>query len=213
MTLVALEAPEIAGSDSSGPGGPPLRPREEGGERRPEGTFDPTRFGLWAFLATVSMLFIGFTSALLLRRASFDWQPLQAPRILWFNTAALALSSLTLEGSRRRLQAFDLPGTRPLLYATGLLGAVFVTGQFLAWQALRSQGVFLASNPHSSFFYLLTGIHILHLGGGLVWYGVVVARLRRLALLPGGDDLSLFATYWHFLGLLWLYLLFVLFAL
>jgi cytochrome c oxidase subunit 3 len=214
MALAVLEAPDIPRLADAGAALPPRQPRPDRGDSgRPEGTFDPNRFGLWAFLATVSMLFIGFTSALLLRRASFDWQPLAAPRVLWLNTAALLFSSLTLETARRRLRRFDLAGSAPFVYATGLLGAVFAFGQWLGWQALRAQGIFLATNPHSSFFYVLTGLHLLHLVGGLAWYGVIVARLRRLSLGPGDDALSLFATYWHFLGLLWLYLLFVLFAL
>jgi cytochrome c oxidase subunit 3 len=214
MATNVLEAPELVKPGRGGAATPPAMPRAGGdGDGRPEGTFDPTRFGLWAFLATVSMLFIGFTSALLLRRASFDWRPLAAPPILPANTTVLLLSSLALESARRRLRGLDLAGSAWLVYATGALGALFVGGQFLAWRELRGQGIYLASNPHSSFFYLLTGIHVLHLAGGLCWYGVIVARLRQMALVPDEDALGLFATYWHFLGLLWLYLLFVLFVL
>ena len=193
---------------------PPATPllRGGGGDDGPV-LFDPTRFGLWAFLGTISMLFIGFTSAYMLRRASADWNPITAPSILWLNTALLAASSLTLELARRRLRGWDLAGTARFAGVTALLGVLFVTGQFLAWRALRAQGVFLATNPHSSFFYMLTAIHVLHLSGGLVWFAVIGARLRRLAIEPGSDGLGLFATYWHFLGLLWAYLLFVLFVL
>lgn len=198
-------------------GGPPLRPPLAEGHGRPGGDGsgllgDPARFGLLAFLGTVSMLFIGFTSAFILRRASADWRPLAAPPVLWLNTAVLLASSVTLEGARRRLREWDLASMRPLLSATGLLGGLFILGQFAAWRALRAQGVFLATNPHSSFFYVLTGLHILHLLGGLGWFGVVVMRTRRLALTPGVDGLALFATYWHFLGALWLYLVFLLFV-
>jgi hypothetical protein len=91
------------------------------------------------------------------------------------------------------------------------------SGQELAQhegQVLGSeQGIFLATNPHSSFFYLLTGLHGVHLLGGLVWFGVLFARARGLGLTPGTDSLSLFATYWHFLAGLWLYLLLLLFVL
>lgn len=173
--------------------------------------FDPTRFGLWAFLGTISMLFIGFTSAYMLRRASADWAPLAAPRILWLNTTLLALSSVALEAARRRLREWKVPAARTCFALAGLLGAGFVIGQFGAWRTLRAQGVFLATNPHSSFFYMLTGVHILHLAGGLVWFLAIAARLRRLT--PGDDALGLFATYWHFLGFVWAYLLFVLFVL
>jgi cytochrome c oxidase subunit 3 len=173
---------------------------------------DPERFGLLAFMGTVTMLFIGFTSAYILRRASADWRPLAAPALLWPNTAALLASSLTLERARRRLRECDMAGLRSSLLATGALGALFVLGQMAAWRALAAQGIFLATNPHSSFFYVLTGLHAVHLLGGLAWFGVVASRARRMALLPGSDDLALFATYWHFLGALWLYLLFLLFV-
>jgi len=173
---------------------------------------DPARFGLWLFLATLSMLFIGFTSAYLVRRASGDWLPLRPPLLLWLNTAVLGASSATLELARRRLAGWDLPGTRRFLAGTGLLGAAFVAGQGLAWRELVARGFYLASNPHNSFFYVLTGIHVLHLVSGLIWFCVVYYRVHRLALTPGEDGLRLFATYWHFLGGLWLYLLLLLFV-
>jgi cytochrome c oxidase subunit 3 len=174
---------------------------------------DPTRFGIWAFMGTVSMLFIGFTSAYIFRRASADWRPLSPPPLLWLNTLALLASSAALEVARRRLRGFWLDSFRAWVGATGLLGALFVLGQLAAWGQLAGQGVFLASNPHSSFFYLLTGAHIVHLLGGLVWFAVVLSRVRRMAYTPGEDGLGTFATYWHFLAGLWVYLLFLLFAL
>ncbi len=214
MATPVLDEPAFARLDSGGVALPPLPLAGGRGERGGAWVqFDPTRFGLWAFLGTISMLFIGFTSAYMLRRASADWSPINPPEILWLNTALLAASSLTLEFARRRLRALDLAGTARLVGATGLLGVLFVSGQFLAWRTLRAEGVLLATNPHSSFFYMLTGIHVLHLSGGLAWFAVIAARLRRLATQPGDGGLGLFATYWHFLGLLWAYLLFVLFLL
>jgi cytochrome c oxidase subunit 3 len=200
----------------AGGGAPPRAPvATEGHRDRGDGQGilgDPARFGLLAFMGTVAMLFIGFTSAYLLRRTSADWRALAAPGVLWLNTAVLLASSATLETARRKLRGWDLASMWPPLLATGLLGGLFVLGQIVAWGALRAQGVFLASNPHSSFFYVLTGIHALHLLGGLVWFVVVASRARRLALTPGMDGLALFALYWHFLGALWLYLLFLLFV-
>ena len=89
---------------------------------------------------------------------------------------------------------------------------LFLVGQVAAWRQLAARGVFLASNPHSSFFYVLTGMHGVHLIGGLAWFAVVLAQVRRLALTPGEDGLRLFATYWHFLAGLWVYLLYLLFV-
>jgi cytochrome c oxidase subunit III len=199
--------------DAGAPPRPPLRGEGgDGREKRGAVPFDPTRFGLLAFLGTVSMLFVGFTSALMLRRLSSDWQPLRAPGQLYLNTAALMASSACLEAARRRLRAFDVTSVRRLVPLTGALGIVFVTGQFLAWRSLAAQGIYLSTNPSSSFFYLLTGIHLVHLGGGLVWLAILVARVRRMAIVPGTEALGLFSLYWHFLGLLWLYLLVVLFV-
>jgi cytochrome c oxidase subunit 3 len=191
-----------------------LDPGQEGpGGGGPGFLGDVRLFGLWAFLGTVSMLFIGFTSAYLIRRASADWRPLAPPWILWWNTAALLGSSVTLEAARKRLREWDLRGLFPWVAATGFLGFLFLAGQVAAWRKLAAQGVFLASNPHNSFFYVLTGLHGLHLLGGLAWFAVVLVQVRRLALTPGEDGLRLFATYWHFLAGLWVYLLFLLFVL
>jgi cytochrome c oxidase subunit 3 len=197
------------------PGGPtgrgPVRHGDDGGG--PSAAFDPGQFGLWAFLGTVTMLFIGFTSAYIVRRTGADWRPLPLPSLLWVNTGVLLLSSAALEVSRRRRDVLDLRGLRVWLGATALLAALFVAGQFQAWRLLRALGFFLSSNPHSSFFYMLSGVHLLHLAGGLVWFSLVLFRLRgaRYAAPGGGRVLSLFATYWHFLGLLWVYVLVLIF--
>jgi cytochrome c oxidase subunit 3 len=190
---------------------PPAPEVKEGGGNGERA--DPRRFGLLAFLGTVSMLFVGFTSTYIVRESAADWSPLSPPPVLFANTLILLGSSFALERSRRLLRNWDLPGAQSWFSLTGALGVFFVVGQLLTWRALASQGLFLATNIHSSFFYLLTGLHGLHLFGGLCWFGVVYARARRLAITPGTDSLALFATYWHFLAALWLYLLFVLFVL
>jgi cytochrome c oxidase subunit 3 len=191
--------PPLVGDRANGPGGP-------GGILG-----DPERFGMLAFMGTVSMLFIGFTSAYILRKASADWRPLSPPAVLWLSTLALACSSLALEGARRSLRAWNLPLAKAGILATGLLGGLFLVGQILGWRALAAQGIYLATNPHSSFFYLLTGLHGLHLLGGLIWLVPVTFRAYRLEFVPGTDPLSLVALYWHFLGAVWLYLFYLLF--
>jgi cytochrome c oxidase subunit 3 len=201
----------VAGSGGGRPEGRLPRDEREGGGGGILG--DPRRFGLLAFLGTVSMLFVGFTSAYIVRRAAADWRPLSPPALLWANTAFLLASSVSLQTARARLRGWDLEGLRTWIALTGALGTLFVVGQLLAWRSLSAQGIFLASNPHSSFFYLLTGLHMIHLLGALVWYGVVARKVHRMAYTPGEDGLALFATYWHFLAGLWLYLLFLLFVL
>lgn len=207
---VLERTPSRSVGDTPPPTPPPSLPDDgDGGQ----GLFgDTRRFGLLAFMGTVSMLFVGFTSAYIVRRASADWRPLAAPLLLWVNSIVLLASSATLEGARRRFRGWDLRGAQVLVAATGALGLLFVLGQLGAWRALAAQGVFLASNPHSSFFYMLTGLHALHLLGGLVWFATVAVRMRRMAFAPGTDALGLFALYWHFLSALWLYLLYLLFV-
>ena len=130
------------------------------------------------------MLFVGFTSAYMVRRASGGWRRLAPPALLWLNTAVLLASSAAAGGGAAPPARWDLAGARLALAVTGALGVLFVAGQLAAWRSLAARGVFLASNPHSSFFYLLTGLHVVHLLGGLAWFAVAFARLRRLALHP-----------------------------
>jgi cytochrome c oxidase subunit 3 len=214
-------APEILEKSPSRVTRPPAPPGpppgdDDGGRGRAPGAGglagDPVRFGLWLFLGTVSMLFVGFTSAYLVRRASADWRPLAVPALLWWNTAALLASSATLEVARRRLRRWAAADAVPWVAATGALGTLFAVGQVMAWRVLAAHGYYLDTNPHHSFFYVLTGTHLVHLAGGLVWFAVVLSRVRRLAYVPGEDGLGLFATYWHFLAGLWIYLLLLLFV-
>jgi cytochrome c oxidase subunit 3 len=200
---------------ASGPGGPPgpAEAGRDGGDRPAPSPRDIARFGVWLMLGTLSMMFIGFTSAYMVRRVAGDWRPLPLPSILLVNTLVLLASSVVLETARRALAAWDLPGAQRRLGLTGLLGLAFAGGQFMAWRQLAAQGVFLSSHPHSSFFYMLTGVHLAHLAGGLVWFAIVLTRLRRMAYAPGEDGLGLFAIYWHFVGGLWAYLLLLLYVL
>lgn len=175
----------------------------------------PSKTGIWVLLAAISMTFAAFTSALIVRQgAAMDWHHLTLPRILFFNTFVLLASSVTLEMSRRRIELF-MGGTRNFdlnpthwLYVTLFLGVVFVVCQYIAWLQLRSEGLYLATNPNSSFFYLLTAIHALHVIGGLIGLTNVTRKLRRVTLRR--STLDAFSYYWHFMGILWVYLLLLL---
>jgi cytochrome c oxidase subunit III len=175
----------------------------------------PSKTGIWVALAAITMTFAAFTSALIVRQGSaLDWHHLVLPRVLYWNTLVLLASSVTLEISRRRVATFmggprtvDLNPSR-WLYVTLLLGLVFVAGQYAAWLQLRSEGLFLATNPSSSFFYLLTAVHALHVLGGLVGLTYVIRRLHRVVLRR--STLDTFSYYWHFMGILWVYLLLLL---
>jgi cytochrome c oxidase subunit III len=165
-------------------------------------------------LAAITMTVAAFTSAMVVRQGSAnDWRHFSFPIILYFNTAALVASSVTLQIGRRRLAAVSelIDGAGPALrafYGTLMLGCVFVFGQYAAWLQLRSEGLYLASAPSSSFFYVFTVLHALHVIAGLLGLVYVISKLHRGVLRM--STLSAASQYWHFMGLLWLYLLFIL---
>jgi cytochrome c oxidase subunit 3 len=174
----------------------------------------PTSTGIWVLLFSITMTFLAFTSALIVRQGSaLDWEHLTLPPILYFNTIVILASSVTLELGRREVRAF-MGHTKPVahpsrwLYITLALGLLFVAGQYVAWMQLRSQGFYLATNPNSSFFYVLTAAHALHVLGGLGGLVRAISRLNRSILRKTTLDAT--ARYWHFMDVLWIYLLFLL---
>lgn len=215
--------PGTPGSGSNGhrgggpfyPGDGPDQPRDDEGSN-PE----KSRIGIWVVLVGVFMLFVAISSAYLFRmsgvtpddQSPYQWKPLYLPRILWVNTAVLLFSSVALEVARRGLKHERFIKFNRWIKAAALFGALFLVGQLIAWSQLARQGIYLSSNPHSSFFYVLTCLHGLHLVGGLIGlsYAAVMGHKfqfdRRL-------DGRVYATslYWHFMDLLWIYLFVLLF--
>jgi len=177
--------------------------------------------GVWIAVATISMSFAAYTSALVVRQgASGDWLHFHLPSILYANTLLILASSATLEAARRnhRRGAGDpsggvlpLPGpvsrTATWIDVTLALGILFLAGQLVAWRQLAGEGLFLATNPSSAFFYILTALHGLHLLGGFAGLLYVRRRLRRGPALAAGPALGAATLYWHFMAVLWLYLL------
>src|SRR5258708_14010688 len=134
----------------------------------------PSSTAIWVVLFAVTMMFAAFSSALFVRKgSSLDWRTFTLPSILYFNTLLLIASSVTLEVSRRRVAAFmggrrsQVESPARWLYITLFLGLLFVAGQYVAWSQLSAQGLYLATNPSCSFFYVLTATHALHVLGGL----------------------------------------------
>jgi cytochrome c oxidase subunit 3 len=172
------------------------------------------RTGVWVGIAAISMSFAAYTSALLVRGGAGGSIHVDLPPILFLNTAILLASSATLTVAQRRFRAAPADGFAALggswLAATLALGLLFLAGQFLAWQDLRAQGLYLASTPGSSFFYVFTALHALHLLGGILALAWVVWRLGSAPASPPRNALGATALYWHFMDVLWLYLLVVL---
>jgi cytochrome c oxidase subunit 3 len=174
----------------------------------------PVETGVWIGIAAITMSFAALTSALVVRQGGApDWQHFRLPPILYLNTAVLLASSVTLERARRRAaRAAGAPDAAlPAgVAATLVLGVLFLLGQGLAWRELAAQGLFLATNPSSSFFYVLTAVHGLHLAGGLVALAYLWFRLRHRPGTASRQALGAAALYWHFVDGLWVYLLSIL---
>ena len=164
--------------------------------------------GMAFALAGIVMLFAGVTSAMVVRRGmSFDWVSIAIPRLLWVNTGVLLVSSLTLEFSRRALTERAAINFIRWLAATVALGVAFLAGQLIVWRELAARGVYLATNPSSSFFYVLTGTHALHLLGGVLALGYAgIISLLRKPLVRRFMVLDVTGLYWHFMDFLWVYI-------
>ena len=192
------------------------------------------RLGLAVALTPIGMLFVAFTSAYIVRQGLptfdpstntvvHDWIPVRLPTLLFLvNTCVLLLSSVTIERARGQLArqvalepVHSIPGVSlgaerkfPWLALTIVLGLCFLAGQWLAWSDLAARGFYVATGPSSSFVYLLTGAHAVHLLGGilaLLAAGVSVLLNRPLASRRIVVDVT--AWYWHFMALLWIYIL------
>lgn len=167
----------------------------------------PKKFGMWIFLVTVVMLFAGLTSAYIVRRADGNWTNFELPSILWFTTVVILLSSVTMQWAFIAAKKDDTKTVRLMSVLTSILGLVFLIGQVLGAIQLGKEGVRLSGNPSGSFVYILAGVHAVHLVSAFILVLFVLVNSFRFKnsrkyLL----QIELCTTYWHFLGVLWLYL-------
>jgi cytochrome c oxidase subunit 3 len=165
--------------------------------------------GLIVALVFTSVLFAALVAAFAARRAmGDDWVPMPKPPLLWVNTFILLASSVVLDFSRRALRAHDRAKFNLWWSIATGLGVLFLAGQAIVWVQLRGLGVFVATNPSSSFFYILTAVHAFHLLGGLSALAYVDVQAIRLQLGPAKRTMiDVSAVFWHFLDALWLFLM------
>jgi cytochrome c oxidase subunit 3 len=192
------------GGDGGGNGDRGRRPRKP-----PQG-----RYSTAITLGMISILvfFLGLGTAFLaLRGVSETWVPAHLPKILWLNSAILLASSYTLEKARERLLAVDFCGFRKLWGATTILGMVFLAGQLVAWLQLVASGVYIASNQATSFFYIFTAAHAVHLLGGIAALLYVGMRDFEKGKISRNTAVKITSYYWHFMDALWVFLLLLLY--
>jgi len=178
-------------------------------EKEPQATLsmDPMKFILWLFVVSIIMLFASQTSAYLVRRAEGNWLEFEMPRIFWYSTGVLLVSSLAMQTAYFAAKKDDFRLLKIAISITFVLGLTFLWMQFEGWKQLVAMNVYFVGNPSGSFFYVFTGLHGFHIISGIIvliyaWAAVFKQKVHSKNL----RQIQICATYWHFLDLLWLYL-------
>ncbi len=171
----------------------------------------PTKFLLWITMGSMIMLFAAFTSAYVVRKSAGEWLVFQLPNIFWYSTFVIFISSLTMHGAYWALKRNKFSLVQWSTFLTFILGVSFAVLQWLGWQELAAQGIRIAGNPAASFVYVITGAHVVHLLGGLVFLLFMLFKsFRHTISAKNSLPMQLCTTYWHFMDGLWIYLFFFL---
>lgn len=171
----------------------------------------PHKVVLWVGIISIVMLFAALSSALIVRQGEGNWNYFAMPTVFWITTLLVILSSGTMHFALKAARKGNLSTSVTGLWITALLGVAFLAGQFMGWMKLAEAGIYFRDNPSNSFLIVLTGLHGLHLIGGII--SIIFVLVKSLLLkYKNGDTLGieLCATYWHFMGALWIYLFFFL---
>lgn len=167
----------------------------------------PKKFALWIFIASVLMIFAALTSAYIVRQADGNWMMFDLPNSFWITSAIILVSSGTMHWAYCSAKKDNLEATKLAISLTTVLGVAFLVGQYMAWGDLVARNVYFVGNPSGSFVYVLSGLHGLHIVGGVIFlFVVLVATFRFKVHSRSLDQIEMCATYWHFLDALWLYL-------
>ena len=217
-----LDDIELIIEDISGKGGgkPPSRDGDDhgdgGGNQGGEGKREPHRSNPKKYSTAIALAMLSILMFFMVLAAAFlvlrvenvrHWTGIRIPWILWINTVVLLVSSATLEVARRRLQVDNLGAFRKMWALTTLLGSIFVAGQVIAWKQLAAQGMYVNSQLASSFFYVFTALHAVHLSGGICALLYVGLRKFETARITRAAAAEVASYYWHFMNGLWLFLL------
>lgn len=168
----------------------------------------PHKFTLWVGIGSILMMFAGFTSAYIVKRNMANWQTFELPAAFWYSTIVMALSSGSLYLALKSFKKRDMSRYRWLMLVTLLLGVAFIGLQTVGFYQLWQMGITLQANVSYSFLYVIVGLHALHVLGGIITLIVMSlkafnSKVRNYSSIP----VELISTYWHFVGILWIYLL------
>jgi cytochrome c oxidase subunit 3 len=170
----------------------------------------PKKFALWLFLVTVVMIFASLTSYYIVRKSDGNWLEFDLPNYFWINTVIILMSSVTLQWAYLSAKNDQLQKLKLAILLTTILGIAFLVGQYFSWKDLYERGIFFTGASHNvagSLIYVLSGLHGLHLLGGIIFLIVVLfSSLNYKIHSKNLVQIEMCATYWHFLGLLWVYL-------
>jgi cytochrome c oxidase subunit 3 len=169
----------------------------------------PHKFTLWVAIGSIIMMFAGLTSAYIVKSNQAGWQTVGMPHVFWYSTATILLSSLAMQMALRSFKRRKMNQYRLLLTGTLVLGITFVILQWLGFRQLWDSGVqFKGSSGGGQFLYVIAGLHAVHVLGGVIALMVMfVKAFLGKTKLYGSVPVELMATYWHFVDLLWIYLL------
>ena len=168
----------------------------------------PHKFTLWVGIGSILMMFAGLTSAYIVKRNQANWQTFNLPVAFWYSTTVIILSSLTLMMAASSFKKRMMSRYRLLMGVTLLLGSVFIALQVVGFQQLWGLGITLQGNVSYSFLYVIVGLHAAHVVGGVIALIVMCLQafrssVRNYSIIP----VELMNTYWHFVDILWVYLL------
>jgi cytochrome c oxidase subunit III len=168
----------------------------------------PHKFTMWVGIGSILMMFAGLTSAYIVKRNQVNWVTFELPLAFWYSTAVIIASSITMHLSAKLFRERNMPKYRALLTVTAILGLLFIGLQIIGFQQLWQKGITLQASVSYSFLYVIVGLHGLHVIGGVIALVVIFAKAFNTKIRSYNNvPIDVMSTYWHFVDLLWLYLL------
>lgn len=168
----------------------------------------PHKFTLWVGIGSLVMMFAGLTSAYIVKRNQVNWQTFDLPRLFWYSTVAIVLSSISIYLAQQSFKQREMQKYRRLLVVTLILGVLFIVLQSMGFQQLWAKGITLQSSVSYSFLYVIVGLHAAHVLGGIIAMLVLFAKaFSSKKRIYNSIPVELVSTYWHFVDVLWIYLL------